>query len=232
MLLLAFGLIVGVSLKARVSSTSLDAGLRSAAAKSDTMPPAPIMLNVDRSDDTAAATACTAAANDCSLRGAIIKANTIGGPDPVFINLQASTTYFLTLSNAIQENAAATGDLDITTSAHTVTIVGGGSSGPTASIIDAGGLNTGNKRDRVFHLTGSNVNVTFRNLAIRNGQAADGGAGGASTNPTSQNANRTGGGILNNGGTVGLDNVVIQSCHALGKGYSVINDHKTLDAMD
>ncbi|HEY3103374.1 MAG TPA: choice-of-anchor Q domain-containing protein [Pyrinomonadaceae bacterium] len=195
------------------------------------MPPVPITLNVDRADDTAGATACTAAANDCSLRGAVIKANTIGGSDPVIIALQPATTYNLTLSNATQENAAATGDLDITTSAHTVTIAGGGSAGANASIIDAAGLNTGTRRDRVFHITNSKVNVTFRNLAIRNGQAADGGAGGASTNPTAQNANRTGGGILNNGGTVGLDNVLVQSCQALGKGDSVINDHTTLDAF-
>src|SRR5687768_4330597 len=93
-------------------------------------------LSVDRTDDVAAASACTAAPNDCSLRGAVRKANTAPGPDPVVINLLPATTYNLTLSNATQENAAATGDLDITTSAHPVTIVGGGSAGVNASIID------------------------------------------------------------------------------------------------
>lgn len=34
-------------------------------------------LTVDRTDDTAAATACTGAPNDCSLRGAIIAANAL-----------------------------------------------------------------------------------------------------------------------------------------------------------
>src|SRR5687767_1117501 len=145
-------------------------------------------LNVDRSDDTAAATACTAAANDCSLRGAIIKANTTPGPDPVVINLQPTTTYNLTLSNATQENAAATGDLDITTSTHTVTITGGGSTGPSATNIDAAGLNTGNMRDRIFHVTASNVTLVLRNLNLRNGKAADNGTNGESTNPTAQNA--------------------------------------------
>jgi len=85
-------------------------------------------------------TACTGASNDCSLRGAIIAANADLSADPVLINLQPATTYNLTLTNATQENAAATGDLDITTSLHSVTIVGGGSSGPNASIIDAAGL--------------------------------------------------------------------------------------------
>ena len=188
-------------------------------------------FDVDRVDDTAAATACTAAPNDCSLRGAIIAANADVSATPVIINLQTATTYNLTLTNATQENAAATGDLDITTSLHTVTIVGGGSSGPNASIIDAVGLNTGNFRDRAFHLTGSGVIVIFQDLAIQNGKAADDGTSGASTNPTSQNTNRFGGGILNNGGSLTLDNVVVQSCQALGKGDSVIDDHTTLDAM-
>jgi hypothetical protein len=67
-------------------------------------------------------------------------------------------------------------------------------------------------------------------LVIRNGKAADDGTSGASTNPTAQNANRAGGGILNNGGSVTLANVVVQSCQALGKGDSLVNEHTTLDA--
>ncbi len=188
-------------------------------------------FTVDRTDDTAAATACTAAPNDCSLRGAIIAANTDVSATPVIINLQAATTYNLTLANATQENAAATGDLDITTSFHTVSIVGGGSLGPSATIIDAAGLNTGNMRDRAFHITGPGATVSFQDLVIQNGKAADDGTSGVSTDPTAQNTNRFGGGILNNGGSVTLTNVVVQSCQALGKGDSVVNDHTTLDAL-
>ncbi len=184
-------------------------------------------FTVDRTDDTAAATACTAAPNDCSLRGAITAANTAVGATPVIINLQPATAYNLTRTNATQENATVTGDLDITTSLHTVTIVGGGSS----TIIDASGLNTGSGRDRAFQITGSGVTVIFQDLVIQNGKAADDGTSGASTNPTAQNTNRAGGGILNNGGSVTLTNVVVQSCQALGKGDSVINDHTTLDAL-
>jgi hypothetical protein len=164
------------------------------------------------------------------LRGAIIAANADVSADPVIINLQPMTTYNLTLTNATQENAAATGDLDITTILHTVTIVGGGSSGPNATIIDAAGLNTGSSRDRAFHLNGSGVNVIFQDLVIQNGRAADDGTSGMSTNPTAQNANRAGGGILNNGGSLTLDNVIVQSCQALGKGDDIINEHRTLDA--
>jgi hypothetical protein len=188
-------------------------------------------FDVDRADDTAAASACTAAPNDCSLRGAVIAANTDLGANPVVINLQPTTTYNLTLTNAAQENAAATGDLDVTTSLHMVTIVGGGSSGPNATIINAAALNAGSARDRAFHLTGSGVNVTFQELVIQNGQAADNGTSGASTNPAAQNANRAGGGILNNGGSLTLDNVTVQSCQVLGKGDSIVNNPNTLEAL-
>src|SRR6185295_10387673 len=112
-------------------------------------------FDVDRTDDTAAATACTDADNDCSLRGAIIAANANVSADPVIINLQPATTYNLTLTNATQENAAATGDLDITTILHTVTIAGGGNT----TIIDAAGLTSGSSHDRAFQITGSGVTV-------------------------------------------------------------------------
>ena len=197
-------------------------------------------LDVDRTDDTAAATACTPAPNDCSLRGAIITANTNVSADPVVINLQPGTTYNLTLANATQENAAATGDLDITTVLHSVTIAGGGSS----TVIDAAGLTSGNMRDRAFQITGSGVTAIFENLTIQNGRAADDGASGASTNPTAQNSTRAGGCILNGagidatnqvaingGGSVTLTNVVVGNCQTLGKGDTVINQHTKLDAL-
>src|SRR6185503_20004387 len=188
-------------------------------------------FDVDRNDDVAGASACTVAPNDCSLRGAIIAANTDANADPVIINLQPGTTYNLTLTNATQENNAATGDLDITTTLHSVTIVGGGSSGPNLSIIDASALNTGNVRDRVFHITNSNITAIFQDVLIRNGKAADNGTSGASTDPAAQNTNRAGGGILNAGGNVTLTNVLIQACEAVGKGDSVVNQHTTLEAQ-
>ncbi len=195
-------------------------------------------LDVDRTDDNAGATACTAAANDCSLRGAVINANNDAGVDPIVINLQPATTYNLTLANATQENAAATGDLDITTTLHSVTILGGGSS----TIIDAAGLTSGNSHDRAFQITSPGVTVILQGLTIRNGQAADDGASGASTNPASQNSTRAGGCILNGagidvnlqavtgGGSLTLDGVSIESCQILGKGDDQVNQNRTLDA--
>ena len=187
-------------------------------------------LDVDRTDDDAGASACTVAANDCSLRGAILAANADVNADPVIINLQPATSYNLTLTNATQENGSATGDLDITTTLHSVTIVGGGSSGPNATIIDASALNAGSTRDRAFHVTTSGVTVVLQDLVVQNGKAADDGTSGNSTNPASQNSAGTGGGILNNGGSLTLTNVNVQSCEAIGKGDTVVNEHTTLEA--
>lgn len=233
--LLTLGVLVGASLKYTPSASSNSfnrrvSALRAVPAAPSLMLPLAITLDVDRADDTAAATACTPAPNDCSLRGAIIAANADVSADPSIINLQPATTYSLTLTNAAQENAAATGDLDITTSLHTVTIVGGGSTGPNASVIDAAGLNVGTSHDRAFQINGPGVTVVFQDLVIQNGQAADDGVSGASTNPASQNGNRAGGGILNNGGSLTLDNVIVRTCSALGKGDSIVNEHTTLDA--
>src|SRR5687768_3803257 len=234
--LLTLGVLTGATLQSTrsASSSSTDrrtSVLRAAPKPSGLNPVFATTLTVDRTDDAAAASACTAAPNDCSLRGAIIAANADAGTDPVIIVLQPAATYTLTLANATQENAAATGDLDITTNLHEVSIVGGGSTGPGATIIDAAGLNTGALRDRAFHITGPGVAVVFQDLVIQNGAAADNGTAGVSTNPAAQNTSRAGGGVLNNGGGLTLDNVVIRSCQALGKGDSVVNEHTALDAL-
>src|SRR5215213_3659852 len=168
---------------------------------SSLMLPVPTTFTVDRTDDTSAATACTAAPNDCSLRGAVIAANADLGASPVVIDLQPTTTYNLTLTNAAQENAAATGDLDIVATSHEVTINGGGST------VSAAGLNGGTSHDRVFHIVSGSNTVTFADMTIADGRALDDGTGGASTVSGSQTTMATGGGILNNGGSVTLNNV-------------------------
>lgn len=74
------------------------------------LPFAPI--DVDRTDDTAAASACTAAANDCSLRGAVAFANVNPGTT---INVPAGT-YSLNIPGGVGEGFSgnnAIGDLDI-----------------------------------------------------------------------------------------------------------------------
>jgi CSLREA domain-containing protein len=99
---------------------------------------------------------------DCSLREAIIAANANPGAD--VITLPAGN-YVLTIAGA-NEDACATGDLDITDS---VTINGAGAA---STIVDAGGI-----VDRVFHILGGTV--AFNDITIRNGlpPSGDNGAG-------------------------------------------------------
>jgi hypothetical protein len=227
--LLTLAVLVGASLNYTQSASSSStkqhiAVPRAVPETSNLIPMLATTFIVDRTDDTAAATACTAAPNDCSLRGAIIAANTDASASPVIINLQPATIYNLTLTNATQENATATGDLDIVTTNHEVTINGGGST------VSAAGLNGGTSHDRVFHIVSGANTVTFADMTIADGRAVDDGTSGASTVLGSQTTMGTGGGILNNGGSVTLTNVIVQQCQALGKGDSIINDHTTLDA--
>lgn len=81
-------------------------------------------VTVDRTDDAPAASACTAAANDCSLRGAVTFANLNPGTT---INLPAGT-YNLTIAGGAVEGFAGNnliGDVDIT--ANNTSIIGAGS---------------------------------------------------------------------------------------------------------
>jgi Immunoglobulin I-set domain len=69
-------------------------------------------IDVDRTDDAAAASACTAAANDCSLRGAVSFANLNPGTT---INVPAGT-YSLNIPGGVPEGFSGNnliGDLDI-----------------------------------------------------------------------------------------------------------------------
>src|SRR6185436_1778676 len=89
-----------------------------------------VTLDVDTTQDSAAAgfQACTSANNDCSLRGAVIKANGLAGQTTITV---PAGTYTLTIAGAGEDNAA-TGDLDIR---RDVTIVGAGAA---TTIIQAG----------------------------------------------------------------------------------------------
>lgn len=116
------------------------------------MPVGATTFNVDRTDDVIASGCNDGVPNDCSLRGAIIAANAGGGAD--IINLPAGT-YVLAIMGRC-EDAAATGDLDITAP---VTIVGAGA--PT-TIIDASGI------DRVFDVA---ADLDLQGVTIRNGDA-------------------------------------------------------------
>jgi CSLREA domain-containing protein len=107
-------------------------------------------FTVDRVDDpTPIPKACTAASDDCSLRGAVIAANAAGGGTIVL----PSGNYVLALA----------GGLDITS---TVTLTGAGAD---TTIVNGNGL------DRVFHVLTSTV--TFSGITIEGGSVANYGGG-------------------------------------------------------
>ena len=106
---------------------------------------------------------------DCSLREAIRAANAAAGADTITI---PAGTYTLSIAGA-NENAAATGDLDITDS---VTLNGAGS----ANTIIQAGTNASNGIDKVFSVNPNfttAMNVTFSGLTIRYGRNPSGYAG-------------------------------------------------------
>ncbi|MFZ5825259.1 MAG: tandem-95 repeat protein [Bacillota bacterium] len=113
---------------------------------------------------------------DCSLRSAIIKANSNTGGDIIHV---PTGTYTLTIAGA-GENLGATGDLDITDS---VTIIGSGGNAdgsPGATVIEAGSADSGNPTpgpgrgiDRVFHVKASSaISVSIKAVTIQYGTAA------------------------------------------------------------
>jgi hypothetical protein len=147
------------------------------------------------------------AAQPISLRDSIIAANNDTGTTTDTI-VRQSGTYKLTLTNPAgprQNFSAQTGELDITNTSHVLIIKGAGSSGSGATIIDATTLG-----DRVFHLVGAGVQVEFQDLVIQGGTARDDGTLG--TAPDTSTA--TGGGILDDAGTLTVSNVVITGATA------------------
>ena len=114
------------------------------------------LFEVDRFDDPFPAQDCeSGVAGDCSLREAVINANTTAGPDLIIL---PAGTYSLTRTGS-EEDVAVTGDLDFT---EAVRIEG---AGELLSIIDGGG--PGGLGDRIIDIHG--VDVEIDNLTIRGG---------------------------------------------------------------
>lgn len=184
----------------------------------------PLDLTVDTSADNGALTACTTAAGDCSLRGAIARANT--NPDDDTINIPGGGLFVLTGGELIIENSGAliisgSGALNLTISAHynsrifyvnpnanltlnNMTLSGGNGTG--ASFSGFGGA-----------ITNLQGNLTVNNSVIRDSYASISGGGisgnGAATlnNTTiADNAALSGGGIeVGGGGSLNLTNSTV-----------------------
>jgi large repetitive protein len=128
---------------------------------------------------------CATVGGVCTLRAAIQEANAFAGADRIVLKTKK---YYLTIAGTAEE-AAATGDLDITDS---LTIKGVSSA---QTIVNGGAL------DRVFQIIGP-VIVKFVNLSIQNGFVQD----------------DNGGGILNSGGTVSLTSCSVANNVSSGTG--------------
>ncbi|GEM_PF-755213 len=122
----------------------------------------------DAVDDNPGDGVCHTAAGPCTLRAAVMEANALAGAQAITL---PAGTYTLTLSGA-GEDAAATGDIDITSE---LAINGAGAG---ATIVDGNAAVTG---DRVFHVTAIGV-VTITGITIRNGAAPAGSSGGGINN--------------------------------------------------
>src|SRR4249919_2361418 len=109
---------------------------------------------LDGVDATPGNDACATSGGACTLRAAVQEANAHAGPDA--ITLPASVPpYTLTLSGT-GEDAAATGDLDVTGAL----VVNGG--GAAATIVD------GNLADRVFDVrTGGGSSLTLNGITVQ-----------------------------------------------------------------
>ncbi|HKG54011.1 MAG TPA: choice-of-anchor Q domain-containing protein, partial [Anaerolineales bacterium] len=115
--------------------------------------------NADKGDASLRDGVCeTATPGECTLRAAIQEANALTGSDTISI---PAGTYTLSIAGT-GEDAAATGDLDITDSLA----ISGAGIGKT--ILDAGDL------DREFHVQSGTL--TLSDLTVQNGLADPGGA--------------------------------------------------------
>jgi predicted outer membrane repeat protein len=165
----------------------------------------PITVN-STSDATAynASTSDTTSTGVITLRSAIQFANMRSGVDTIKI---PPGQYYLTLTG-IDEDAAATGDLDIN---DDLVIIGTGGSSPTTSVY-------GDGSDRVFDIDPTNaaINVTINSLVITQGRATN---------------NEDGGGLLVHGGTLELDSVSVDynAADAYGGGIAIYSGTLTMN---
>ncbi len=148
---------------------------------------------------------CATAGARCTLRAAIQEANAHTGPDTIMV---PAGTYLLTIAGR-GEDAAATGDLDITDDVTTIT-----GAGAASTILDGNGI------DRIFEIANPAAVVAISSLTIRNGDPG----------PVAGDAD--GGGVYNQG-TLTLTDVVVANNTSAGGGggLSSVNDLTLTDCV-
>ncbi|HEX6386435.1 MAG TPA: CSLREA domain-containing protein, partial [Anaerolineae bacterium] len=163
---------------------------------------------------------CATVVAECTLRAAIQEANGLAGADTITL---PAGTYVLALAGA-NEDAAATGDLDIT---GDLTINGAGAATTT---IDANGI------DRVMHVPGG-ATVTIAGVTLSNGAATVGGGlavtGGGNvtinqsiirSNMATATGNDGGGGVYNSSSSLTLNDSTVRDNTANGGSGAGINN--------
>lgn len=138
---------------------------------------------------------CDTGAGACTLRAAIQEANALS--DNVVIDLPAGT-YELSLSGA-GEDAAATGDLDITKIQGTLAINGASAADTLIQ------WNTAATPDRIFEID-QGAQVELVRVTLSGGAPPDGD-----------------GGAIRNAGTLSLTDVVVEQSQAPGRGGGIFN---------
>lgn len=168
---------------------------------------------------------CMTADGECTLRAAIQEANASAGADNIDL---MDGVYDLSLEG-VSEDAAATGDLDITSE---ITVNGNG-----ADVAKIDGMAS----DRVFHVHESGK-LTLNALTVRNGRISENGRGGGvenrgeliinDANITFNHAAGMGGGINNFMGTAVLNRVSVSNNTTQNAGAGVSNQDGSLTIND
>jgi CSLREA domain-containing protein len=123
-----------------------------------------VNTTLDSTDSNPGNSQCGNTVGFCSLRAAIQEANAFDGPDTITLG---AASYEVTTVQTValgfdEEDAAASGDLDVTS---VITITGVSA---TSTIVEGGGDGTG--EDRVFHVLAGG-DLTLRQLTVRHGHA-------------------------------------------------------------
>jgi CSLREA domain-containing protein len=211
------------SCSARIRSNAMAAAIVAALLASPFASAVPILQvdsTADLVDDDPSDGVCHTAAGTCTLRAAVMQANSFAVNGALVI--VPAGTYTLTRP-VFGGDDASEGDLnlDATSGAGVTTISGAGS---TTTVID------GNQIDRIFNV-GSGRHVVIEGVTIRNGLSGLGGCVGNGGVLTLQDSTITncysqtyGGGIDNVGMLAVIDSTISSSQAPMGDGGAISND--------
>jgi CSLREA domain-containing protein len=187
-----------------------------------------VTSTIDSVDNNPGDKLCADVQNRCSLRAAIMEANTVTGVQTINV---PTGTYTLTLAGA-GERISKTGDLNLITD---INLIGADAA---TTVIDGGGL------DRVLEVSNPAITqptVTLKNLTVRAGTANGDGGGLLTANGnirlenvtfSSNSSTGDGGGLRSLYGSIGLKNVRFLNNTAAGSGGGFASDTDAATVSD